>query len=40
MQRVMQPTIEQRFESFQNYVDLFNLIIGTHLEIWLESITF
>ena len=24
-----QPTIEQRFESYQNYVELFNLIIGT-----------
>ena len=25
---LLQPTIEQRFESYQNYVELFNLIIG------------
>lgn len=31
---MLQPTIGQRFESYQNYVELFNLIIGIH-PIWL-----
>ena len=25
---IFQPTLEQRFESYQNYIDLFNLILG------------
>lgn len=28
-----QPTLEQRFESYQNYIDLFNLTLGTSI-IW------
>ena len=28
MYMLLQPTIDQRFESYQNYVELFNLIIG------------
>ncbi len=29
----MQPTVDDRFDSFQNYIDLFNLILGADTEV-------
>lgn len=28
----MQPTVDDRFDSFQNYIDLFNIILGLNSE--------
>lgn len=30
----MQPTVDDRFDSFQNYIDLFNMILGLDTEVY------